>query len=62
MSLLRHLAVSQTYSDFPELRYDANTQTSQVFEDGRWVDSWRARRLQGTKKKDIETGEDNKGE
>jgi hypothetical protein len=47
--------------DPPHLRYDPVRQVSQVLENGVWVDSWTARSLSGTKKFDIETGEDAKG-
>jgi len=45
-----------------KLRYDEGRQISQVWEAGRWVDSWLSRNIPGTKKADHETGEDNKGE
>jgi hypothetical protein len=62
MSLLSTLATTPPGDHEPfELRYDARRQVSQVLEDGRWVDSWQSRRLPGTKKNDIETGEDAKG-
>ncbi len=61
-SLLRMLAIRPTLVDPPRLRYDALRQVSQVWERGKWVDTWKAGRLHGTKKRDIETGEDAKGQ
>jgi hypothetical protein len=62
MSLLRRIAIRPADVDPPRLRYDASRQVSQVWENGRWVDSWKALSLSGTKKRDIETGEDAKGQ
>lgn len=62
MSLLRELARRPADGEPPEIRYDATRQVSEVLEHGRWVDSWTARVLDGTKKFDIETGEDAKGQ
>jgi len=45
----------------PEIRYLTDQQTSEVREAGRWIASWEAASLQGTKKTDVETGEDSKG-
>ena len=59
--LLRELSVQRTVTDQPVLRYQDRTQTSQVLEDGVWRESWEARDGLGTKKADIETGEDQKG-
>jgi hypothetical protein len=44
------------------LRYDAARQVTQVWEHDSWVDSWNAATLQGSKKFDVETGEDAKGQ
>lgn len=59
--LLRELSVKRTVTDRPVSRYQDRTQTSQVLEDGVWRESWEARDSLGTKKADIETGEDQKG-
>ncbi len=61
MSLLRRLAITRAPVDPPQIRYDPLRQVSQIWERGRWVDTWMAETLTGTKKRDIETGEDNKG-
>ena len=47
---------------FPEVRYDPKRQVSLVHENGTWIDSWLSEQLLETKKADVETGEDNKGE
>jgi hypothetical protein len=60
-SLLAALARPPGDAAPPLLVYDDARQVSRVWEDGRWVDSWEARTLSGTKKFDIETGEDAKG-
>jgi hypothetical protein len=62
--LLRHIARQPTgdRADLPPVRYDPDRQISQVYEDGKWVDSWESRLLPGTKKTDHETGEDAKGQ
>jgi hypothetical protein len=62
MTLLRLLARRPRGGPRPQVRYDAQQQTSQILEDGVWVDSWNASSLRGTKKFDVETGEDAKGQ
>jgi hypothetical protein len=62
MTLLRILARRPRSGLRPEVRYDPARQTSQILEDGVWVDSWDASSLRGTKKFDVETGEDAKGQ
>ena len=59
--LLRELRVQRRITAPPISRYQESTQTSQVFEDGIWRDSWEAKTIAATKKADIETGEDQKG-
>ena len=59
--LLRELSVRRRATARPVSRYLERTQTSQVLEDGVWRDSWEAKKGLGTKKSDIETGEDQKG-
>jgi hypothetical protein len=61
-SLLRRIAVPPSGGVQPLMRYDASRQISQIWENSEWVDSWKAQSLAGSKKRDIETGEDNKGE
>ena len=61
-TLLWQLATQPRQGCGPVLRYDRDRQVSQVLENGDWVDSWRATVLAGTKKHDVETGEDSKGQ
>lgn len=61
-SLLALLASPRVIRTPLNIRYDTSRQISQIFEHGAWLDSWDARVLQGTKKEDLETGEDAKGE
>jgi hypothetical protein len=61
-SLLRKLSVNPGASVFPAVRYDRRCQTAQVYDGGEWTDSWLVPSLRGTKKRDIETGEDAKGQ
>ena len=59
--LLRTLSARRGATRRTISRYQRNTQTSQVFENGVWVDSWDSKEVLLTKKADIETGEDQKG-
>lgn len=59
--LLGHLRVRRRGTAPPVTRYRNDTQTTEVLEDGAWLDSWSARHGLMTKKDDIETGEDHKG-
>ena len=59
--LLRKLSVQRTVTSQPVSRYQDQRQTSQVLEDGVWRESWEVKEGLGTKKADIETGEDQKG-
>jgi hypothetical protein len=61
-SLLRRLATHRVASGEVVVRYDPISQTTRVFEDGQWVQSWESNVLSKTKKADLETGEDQKGE
>lgn len=61
-SLLRDLATRRTATDPVVVRYDRESQTSEVFEDGEWVPSWKSVQVGQTKKCDMETGEDQKGQ
>lgn len=59
--LLKQLRTKRPTTPRPMSRYVSRTQTSQILEDGVWLDSWEARATLQTKKADIETGEDQKG-
>lgn len=59
--LLRELRVKRNMTDQPVSRYQEDKQTSQVLEDGVWRNSWEASSRLGTKKRDMEKGEDQKG-
>lgn len=61
-SILRSFATAPSQQSVPASRYDEKRQVSQILEGNDWIDSWDARSLMGTKKADIETGEDAKGE
>lgn len=56
------MASTPTRVDPPTMKYDADRQVSRVLCDGQWTDSWLAPNLTGTKKADLETGEDTKGQ
>ena len=60
-SLMMMLARQPLAGPVPAITYDATRQVSRVLENGRWVNSWEAETLNGTKKFDIGTGEDAKG-
>jgi hypothetical protein len=62
MGILRDLASWPHFDREPKLRYVEERQISYVKEDGDWIESWEARSLEGTKKFDVETGEDAKGQ
>lgn len=63
MSLIRELASRRTASGTPVIsRYEPEEAVSYVLEDGTWVPSWRSSHPPKTKKADLETGEDQKGE
>lgn len=59
--LLRELSVRRSATAEITSRYRRTTQTSQVLENGVWLDSWISKEVSQTKKADIETGEDQKG-
>jgi hypothetical protein len=61
-SLLRILAERPNGRDLLPLRYDRDRQVSQICVGGEWTDTWLSPVLSGTKKFDVETGEDAKGE
>lgn len=61
-NLLRDLATRRESTEPLLLRYDNSSQTTQVFEGGRWVNSWESAQVGHTKKCDMETGEDQKGQ
>jgi hypothetical protein len=60
-SLVKRLATQPLAGPTARISYEPARQVSQIAEDGRWVDSWEATTLNGTKKFDVETGEDAKG-
>ena len=59
--LLKQLRTKRLATPRPRSRYLDRTQTSQILEDGTWLDSWVTQAGAQTKKADIETGEDQKG-
>ncbi|MDE0377405.1 MAG: hypothetical protein OXK16_15795 [bacterium] len=59
--LLKELRTRRDATIPPISRYQEDTQTSQILDDGVWQDSWNSRLVGETKKCDIETGEDQKG-
>jgi hypothetical protein len=61
-SLLRALSTRRTPTDPVPTRYDYSTQTTWVFENDQWVPSWESSRVGNSKKADMETGEDQKGQ
>ena len=60
--LLKRLRIQRRSTERTASRYVETTQTSQVLENGVWRNSWEARGGLPTKKADMETGEDQKGE
>lgn len=63
MSLLRKLSTTRNPSgEPPVVRYEARDRIAYVLECGKWVPSFESARLSETKKCDIETGEDQKGQ
>ena len=62
-SLLRQLARRRSVAGpQPVIRYDPVSQIAVVIEDGRWLPSYDSRTVPQSKKADIETGEDQKGQ
>lgn len=59
---MKNLATRRTPTNPVPVRYDETTQTSQVYEDGMWVSSWLSTQIPNSKKADLETGEDQKGQ
>jgi len=62
MGILRTLADWPKWDREPKLRYMRDQQISYVKEGSNWIESWNAMSLRGTKKFDVETGEDAKGQ
>jgi hypothetical protein len=63
VSLIKYLATRRAPSGLPVIsRYQPEEAVSYVFEDDTWVPSWKSSNPPKTKKADIETGEDQKGE
>lgn len=62
-SLIRRVARHrEASSEQLTVRYDARRGISFVLENGAWVESYRSQTVPQSKKADIETGEDQKGE
>lgn len=59
--LLKRLRTGRPTTPRPISRYVSRTQTSQILEDGTWLDSWTAQARSQTTKAAIETDEDQKG-
>jgi hypothetical protein len=63
MSLIRKLATVRTSRGSRIVsRYDTEKSFSYVVENGAWIPSWESSNPPETKKADLETGEDQKGE
>jgi hypothetical protein len=63
MSLIRKLATVRTSRGSNTVsRYDSGKSFSYVLENGTWIPSWESSNPPETKKADVETGEDQKGE
>ncbi len=60
--LLRSLAVTRTATAAFDVRYDKQARVSHVRENGAWVPSYDSVEVPKTKKADLETGEDQKGQ
>ncbi|MCW2784011.1 MAG: hypothetical protein JWP74_528 [Marmoricola sp.] len=61
--LLRTLAtIRESSGAQPTVRYDETQKMSYVQEGGAWVPSFESHAFSGTKKADLETGEDQKGQ
>lgn len=63
MSLIRKLATRrEAKGETITYRYDPERAVSDVLEEGQWIPSWNAAHPPESKKADLETGEDQKGE
>ncbi len=63
MTMMRRLAIAREPSGRqPEVRYDPEQRISLVLEEGTWVASYKSASMPETKKADMETGEDQKGQ
>lgn len=62
ITLLRALATKRVLGNPVQVRYDPIRQISEVYEDGVWVPSFKSVKIEQTKKCDMETGEDQKGQ
>lgn len=61
--LIRKLAQRRTANTArPAVRYSESEKVSYVFEDAAWLISTQSREVTRTKKADLETGEDQKGQ
>jgi hypothetical protein len=63
MTMMRRLATHrEPRGTQPEVRYDKARRISFVLQDGSWVASYESSAMPDTKKADMETGEDQKGQ
>lgn len=60
--ILRSLAIVRRASGQPSVRYSDDEKITYVAERGAWVPSYESDQVTGTKKADMETGEDQKGQ
>lgn len=60
--LLRKLASTRETTEPIPARYDPAQKVSYVLDHGTWIPSYDAPAMIGTKKADLETGEDQKGQ
>jgi hypothetical protein len=61
VGILRTLAQQPLIQRYPTLEYQEDRQINLVLDGDHWTESWKASILAGTKKHDVETGEDAKG-
>ncbi|GAA1241347.1 hypothetical protein [Oryzihumus leptocrescens] len=63
MTMMRRLATRREPSGTqPEVRYDEEQKISFVLQESTWVASYESSAMPDTKKADMETGEDQKGQ
>lgn len=60
--LLRAMSTQRSATGCVVARYNPATETSEILENGKWLPSWQLKFPGGTKKADMETGEDQKGQ
>ena len=59
--LLKNIRTQRRSNPPAESFYSETSQTSQLFGNGEWRNSWEVKHALATKKADIEIGEDQKG-